>query len=258
MTSQKQISLFTEDKSKSSQEDSLANPSQWQESEKGKMTNAIYGTKCLEQFKKLNPHTSSQKMSLVSRILMGDWYSSRCALTWKVKGTKFNRLLFQLLPKTHRTEGTESGLLPTPNTCDAHNANNKDNHDVNKGYLRGYATMGMLPTPCRFDYNSARTEKKWEEDKKKYAEKGINLQMGLKQMARFQMLPTPTAGEHKHGKTEKYWKNRIEKGRQEDLSMTIHKATGKTSQLNPQFVEEMMGFPENWTLSPFQNGDPNQ
>jgi hypothetical protein len=30
--------------------------------------------------------------------------------------------------------------------------------------------------------------------------------------------------------------------------------SGKTSQLNPLFVEEMMGFPENWTVSPFQSG----
>lgn len=32
----------------------------------------------------------------------------------------------------------------------------------------------------------------------------------------------------------------------------------KTSQLNPLFVEEMMGFPEGWTLSPFLNGETNR
>lgn len=32
-------------------------------------------------------------------------------------------------------------------------------------------------------------------------------------------------------------------------------APGKTSLLNPLFVEEMMGFPRNWTVSPFQNGE---
>jgi hypothetical protein len=219
-------------------------------------------------------------------------------LTWKLKGTKYSRLLFQLQPKTLRTDEIESGLL--------------------------------LPTPCRFDYNSARTEEKWKEDQKKYAAKGINLQMGLKQMARFQMLPTPTAmdstnatatmkstqvkegsmhsvtlnramsmgmlptptaGEHKQGKTEKYWENRIKKERQEDLSMMAYKGmlptpkaqeargnasrdrgkfnltdeiaaryqpTSKSSQLNPRFVAEMMGFPPNWTELPFLNGEQNQ
>jgi hypothetical protein len=33
---------------------------------------------------------------------------------------------------------------------------------------------------------------------------------------------------------------------------------GKTSQLSPQFVMEMMGFPKDWTLSPFLNGETNQ
>jgi hypothetical protein len=33
---------------------------------------------------------------------------------------------------------------------------------------------------------------------------------------------------------------------------------GINSLLNPQYVEEMMGFPENWTLLPFLNGETNQ
>jgi hypothetical protein len=80
--------------------------------EKGQKTNAFYGERCLEQYKKLNRNTSSQKTSLVSQILTADWYSSRCALTWKLKGTKFSRLLFQLVPKTHRTDEIGAGLLP--------------------------------------------------------------------------------------------------------------------------------------------------
>jgi hypothetical protein len=31
--------------------------------------------------------------------------------------------------------------------------------------------------------------------------------------------------------------------------------TGKTSQLNPLFVAEMMGFPTDWTILPFQSGE---
>ena len=34
--------------------------------------------------------------------------------------------------------------------------------------------------------------------------------------------------------------------------------SGSTSQLNPLFVEEMMGFPKNWTTLPFLNGKKNQ
>ena len=42
---------------------------------------------------------------------------------------------------------------------------------------------------------------------------------------------------------------------QDSLTKRARKMPGKTSQLNPLFVEEMMGFPENWTALPFQNGE---
>jgi len=33
---------------------------------------------------------------------------------------------------------------------------------------------------------------------------------------------------------------------------------GKSFHLSPQFVLEMMGYPTDWTLLPFQNGDKSQ
>lgn len=47
---------------------------------------------------------------------------------------------------------------------------------------------------------------------------------------------------------------------QANLAQQIaHKVGGGTSQLNPLFVEEMMGFPSMWTTLPFlsQSGDKN-
>jgi hypothetical protein len=41
--------------------DSPANHLAPQGKEKGQMMNATYGAKCLEQFKRLNPHTSYHK-----------------------------------------------------------------------------------------------------------------------------------------------------------------------------------------------------
>ncbi len=88
---------------------------------------------------------------------MADWYSSRCALTWKMKGTKFNRILFQLHPKTLRTEGTDVGLLllKTPCSADAYTENltKKEQKFGNSGTLAqevqtGFIYQrGMLPTP---------------------------------------------------------------------------------------------------------------
>jgi hypothetical protein len=72
-----------------------------------------------------------------------------------------------------------------------------------------------------------------------------------------QMLPTPTAQVAKHGHSDKYWDNRIGK-RQMDIAMWNAQTNGKTSQLSPQFVLEMMGFPTDWTELPFLSGETNQ
>lgn len=60
------------------------------------------------------------------------------------------------------------------------------------------------------------------------------------------MLPTPLAEE-----SDKI----TGKENQDSLTKRARFQTGKPSQLSPLFVEEMMGFPKNWTASPFQSGD---
>ncbi len=62
------------------------------------------------------------------------------------------------------------------------------------------------------------------------------------------MLPTPRTRD---------WKGC--EGRRGDIPSYIEDnmgyQTGKTSKLSPQFVLEMMGFPTDWTLLPFLNGE---
>jgi hypothetical protein len=157
--------------------------------------------------------------------------------------------------------------------------------------------MGLLPTPESFDWNSARHPELWERDKKKYAEKGINLHCNLRQMARLSMLPTPRVGGQEsyetrvkrqgHEKAISYLEANVEwqmsqgmlptpvsgewrdtgdkvKGntyKQQNLTRTIANNSqewgGSNSQLNPRFVAEMMGFPPNWLELPFQNTETN-
>jgi hypothetical protein len=127
-----------------------ANHSQWLENEKERKTNATYGARCFEQYKKLNRNLSSEKMYLVSQILTADWYSSRCALTWKLKGTKFSRLLFHLQVKTHRIEGTGFGLLPTPQAMDSRGGGTGQTEYAQKQAkckLKYALPNGLLPTP---------------------------------------------------------------------------------------------------------------
>jgi hypothetical protein len=60
---------------------------------------------------------------------------------------------------------------------------------------------------------------------------------------REKLLPTPTAGDSPEKNTGKR--------NQDSLQKRAVQMTGKTSQLNPLFVEEMMGFPTGWILMPF-------
>ena len=142
------------------------------------------------------------------------------------------------------------GLLPTPttqeptSTCELtetgrrKTADGDDSHSLNLGRLAG---MGLLPTPRKQTANAP----------SRHGQGGMGLQDLI-------LLPTPTAtSDAKGGCT------RPDEKRQNDtLAHAMHSATaaepGTTSQLNPRFVGEMMGFPPDWTELPFLNGETNQ
>lgn len=197
-----------------SQEDSPANPTHSQESEWARKTNATCGRKCVESFGKFSRVGSWAKMFAVLLVGMEGWSSTRCKLTWKLKGTKSHRLYFQLVPLAHRTEETEFGLLLTPTTREEVMDQEKFKARMEK-YDNGTTVpnlatqvVGMLPTP-------------------KCQEERVN---ASKDRGKFNLT---------------------------DEVARIWKPPGKTSQLSPLFVEEMMGFPKNWTALPFQSGEEN-
>ena len=80
---------------------------------------------------------------------------------------------------------------------------------------------------------------------------------GLTAMAVNGLLPTPIAqGEEKYETLEK---RKGHKTAMSHLEANMQYQTGHHSQqLNPQFVAEMMGYPPDWTVLPFQNGETNQ
>jgi len=200
MTSQKQTSLFTEEELTSCPEGFLASRTAPQESGSGKMMNATSGQRCLEQFERFGHVGSWAKMFSGLLIGMEGWSSRRCKLTWKLKGTKSNRMYFQLRVSMLPTEEIGFGLLPTPNTMDT-----------------------------------------------------------LPPKEAYQMLPTPTAQCEKGGRAGiKPRKGHNPLTNNLGDTMNYIEQTGKSSQLNPRFVLEMMGFPPNWTELPFQSGETNQ
>ena len=261
-TSRRQISLFTEDESTLSPEDSHASPTQAQASDLEQKMTATSGLKCLDAFGRFSRNGSWAKTFSALLIGIEGWYSKRCRLTWKLKGTKSNRLYFQLVQSTLHTSDKEFGLLLTPTSVMTDEPPEKMRERAERnGYKNGtkYGSLlsqvkysGMLPTPTT---DSATNRKE------NYKQGGTPLSVAVNKM-----LPTPATRDANNAEyPDKYAKRKeYQKSKGVNLEYPLRQfamdcnPTGKTSQLNPQFVEEMMGFPENWTASPFQNGATNQ
>lgn len=190
-----------------------------------KMT-ATCGPKCCEQFARLRP--GGLWARTFSELLIGrtDWYSSRCALAWRLKATRFYRLYFQLQASMRRTSDTEPGLLPTVQTQGLKQCRSGESKPIN---------LALLPTPTVNDSK--------------------NISLSISQVNRDNlagayhrgMLPTVKASDYQspgqHGTGGP------------DLRTTILPSTG--FRLNPRFVAEMMSFPCDWTESPFRSGGKN-
>jgi hypothetical protein len=172
-------------------------------------------------------------------------------------GIKSRPLLYLRAGSVRHTEGSAFGLLlKTPCAADAYTEglSKKEQKFGNSGTLAqevqtGFIYQrGLLPTPNAAEaYNGAKTY-------------NPQSQMGrsLSALAGSNLLPTPTAQDSKHSTTKSQsWEKRIEQKHLAEtvLNPFIQPKGGKTSQLNPQFVAEMMGFPSDWTESPFQSGE---
>ncbi len=170
------------------------------------------------------------------------WYSTKCKLTWKLKGTKYSRMYCQLQVSTHRTSDLEFGLLLTPTTREEVQDLDKFKKRMEK-YPNGTTMPNlatqinsmMLPTPAAVDYKQTTL---CESQRERSTLPGMMVKM----------FKTPKASDkNMHWKTEK-WKG-------DDLGSQINEMLGTRSHLSPLFVMEMMGFPTDWTLLPFLSGE---
>ena len=122
-----------------------------------------------------------------------------------------------------------------PNQEESRTAKIKTNMNV-------YAYQMLLPTP---DCSDRRSQK--------------SRQWGLSNFAKASLLPTPRANKvNGCNLNSPKLANRNPGNLEETIAKSISNGqAGQASQLNPQFVAEMMGFPTDWTELPFLNGEPN-
>lgn len=222
------------------QGDSPANRTAQPERDSGKKMSAICGPKCLESFKR------HARVGLWAKTLAGllvgrqGWFSRRCALTWRLSGTKYNRLYFRLVPSTPRTDGIGYGLLHTPRalmideTPENFQRRMGDRNSTTFPHLLAQMKYGgMLPT------QNAKPSNRQTTDGKNISQK-TGQKFGLSIVQAAKLLPTPTAQD---GKNATLPPSQIGL----DSMPGMLAASGKSGHLNPRFVEWMMGFPPDWT-----------
>ena len=264
-----QLRIFGDegDGSTSSQEVFHASPFPLPAGERVRRTAVTSGLTCSV------PFTRSGPVGLLVRTLVASsrWYSPARRLTWdvsplcserislytvsgrntssrpsavilSVKDIPSSRCLFRLVPSVPRTEGTVSGLLPTPIASDF---KVRGPGNQQKGLPESIREM-LLPTPTATEIHHWQRVERWKRQGRTSmheTEDGEKNPNGLTDFLDFhELLPTL---EHigRKGKNP----------RQGDLP-DFFAQTGRGFQLNPLFVAEMMGFPTSWTVLPFLPG----
>lgn len=165
-------------------------------------------------------------------------------------------------------------LLPTPLATEIHHpervmkwrlANASSLHEQiygekNPNGLSDFLDFyGMLPTPVASDAGvgavmgmNDRIIVTPKGKMRKVNQKGHVWSIGLGRIVEF--LPTPTARDWKGAASPESLERRGRISEKNSLP-DFFARTGKGFQLNPLFVAEMMGFPPEWTVSPFLNED---
>ena len=264
-----QLRIFGDegDGSTSSQEVFHASPFPLPAGERVRRTAVTSGLTCSV------PFTRSGPVGLLVRTLVASsrWYSPARRLTWdvsplcserislytvsgrntssrpsavilSVKDIPSSRCLFRLVPSVPRTEGTVSGLLPTPIASDF---KVRGPGNQQKGLPEIIREM-LLPTPTATEIHHWQRVERWKRQGRTSmheTEDGEKNPNGLTDFLDFHgLLPTL---EHIGRKG----KNPQQGGLPDSFAQT-----GRSFQLNPLFVAEMMGFPTSWTVLPFLPG----
>jgi hypothetical protein len=205
-------------------EDSHANHFQSQEKEKEQMTIDTSGMKLLESSENANQSGSLAKMLKVLLTSKKAWYSDRCKLIWKKKVSKSNVLLYQLqasvLGIKEKESGSSAAMYPTPTVgCEEGGEQSERVEQTKSG---GFILRKKNNPQMTF---------------------GAKLSDAMIYLEKNKIYNTPTTNDAKNLTFPQSQKNR-----NSIIGNTIQQQKIKPGgKLNPNFVEFLMGYPQQWT-----------
>jgi hypothetical protein len=231
------------------------------------------GQKCVALLTKSDPLGAFSKMLLDTSL----WVSTRCYLTWKPKTTPQGRLLFQLAVSMPRTEEIGSGLWLTPTSVQADEHPDKMKKRMEK--YRNGTTVGSLlsqvkyapplwATPNTMDHLPAGISGSYKESQSGRRKRSSNLRdqvneprmwatpnaadavgstgggQGKSLRTDVKMWPTPRASKAMNNNVTTNQRRMSKVGYEGKLEQAVSTPEAPpTGQLNPTWVEWLMGFP---------------
>jgi len=214
-------------------EASPASPSALPASGKRRKTRGGSGPSSSESFASYDPSTSSWRTSQASFLQAEDQPLVKFSGTWPRAGMIVNGTAFRLPPSAPRTSVTESSLWPTPVSQEG-----GEGQDPSARGRKLHKLVQRWPTPVQGD---AHLSSKPEAAERRLAEGKATLSRVV------QRWPTPRGGHAGVGLVGRtgHWEMPQAKA---DSSEEAHQmGAGNGGQLNPTWVEWLMGFPLGWT-----------
>lgn len=243
-------------------------------SEARKMT-VTSGQKWLGLSRNCGPLGLLEKMLLESSI----WHSTRCYLTWRAKDTPHGHFLYQLQVLMPHTSDTGPQSWPTPTASDSFvgNLKSSEQKEGSRHSLNLADAVKMWPTPTASDVvnkkigNPIITKNGTIRHKNKAGGQSL---MNLCQVAK--LFPTPTAQDFKRrgpnsrqqglpemvmryatpqardyrtGQKERWESQERSRNLNDQIAAEGNQMEPGSGQLNPTWVEWLMGFPTGWTES---------
>lgn len=225
-------------------------------SEARKMT-VTSGRKWLGLSRNCGPLGLLEKMLLESSI----WHSTRCYLTWRAKDTPHGHFLYQLQVSMPHTSDTGPQSWPTPTASDSFTGQMRSSQqkEGSRHSLNLADAVKLWPTPkassVRGDCPSERKRKSPDlaaavkmfptQTAQDYKGRWPNgRQQGLPEIVK--MYPTPVARDFRTGQGKRCQRSRT---LNDTIAAEGNQMEPGSGQLNPTWVEWLMGFPTGWTES---------